>query len=582
MKNLEKEIRAYALKNALEFGKADAGKILPKLFQHGLDKKDISSIMPTVSQIVKEINSLSKEKQEKGFLEIRSLIPEKEEKEKTLPEIDVSNLKTVVTRIAPEPSKYLHLGHALSFLLNYTYAKKYKGKCYIRFEDTNPEKVSQEFVDSMLEEFKNYLDIKPDGIRYISDDMQLLYDYAEQLIKINKAYMCFCDRDAMQKNRHEGIECEHRVFPVKKNLEEWKNFLKGKYLKGEATLRIKGDMKSQNHVMRDSVIFRAIDAPHYRHKKKYKVWPMYDFYNAVEDSIMGITLILRSNEFDLRVELQDYIKDLLKLQKQKIVQYGRFNVVDFTTQGREIRQLIDSGELLGWDDPRLITIKALRRRGIQKEAIEELLNQVGLVKHPVNLEFEMLAAINRKIIDPTALRYSFVDNPVQLKIKNAPKIKTINVPVHPDKKETRKIKISDIFISKEDFEKYKGQEIRLQHLYNIRINSDASYDSRANKSRASQRSNLKNKSARPIATQKINSVEAEFTSTENKNIQKINWVSDGVPTKVLMPDAKWRDGIAESAIKTLKNNKVVQFERFGFARFDSKRGKNYQFWFSHK
>ncbi|MBI2451478.1 glutamate--tRNA ligase [Candidatus Pacearchaeota archaeon] len=547
---LEKEIKAYAIKNALEFGKAEPSKILPKLFRHGLEKSEIKNIMPEIIKTAKEINSLSKENLLDLFKEYEKFVKVREEKEKDLPELKLKDTKNVVTRLAPEPSKYLHLGHAMSFLLNYLYAKKYNGKCLLRFEDTNPEKVSQEYVNSTLDDIKNYLEIKIDGIRYISDDMEILYNYAEKLVKIEKAYMCFCDREKMQDLRHKGVECACRKNSIEKNLAEWRNFLKGKYMKGEAVLRIKGDMKSQNHVMRDSVILRAIAKKHYRHGNKYKVWPMYDFYNPIEDSLMGITLILRSNEFDLRVELQDYIKDILGLKKQTIVQYGRFNVIDFTTKGREIRDLIASKEFLGWDDPRLITLKALKRRGIVKETIYELTKQVGLSKNQVNLEFEMLAAINRKIIDATANRYSFVANPMEIKIKNAPKIKQISIPVHPEKKETRNLRISKMFISEEDFKKFKGKEIRLLHLYNIKL------DKKENK--------------------------AEFMSLENKDIQKINWVSEPVKCKILMPSGIYLGGLAEKTIERLKNNEIIQFERFGFAKLDKKRKNNYEFWFAHK
>lgn len=550
MDKFDNEIWAYALRNAIEYGKADVGRILPKLFQHGMKKEDIKKIMPSIQKIVKIINSLSGKEKESEFEKYKKYAKEREEVEKDLPEIDVSNLKRVVTRLAPEPSKYNHIGHALTFLLNYLYAKRYNGKCLLRFEDTNPEKVSKEYIDAMKEDVLDYLDIKVDGIRYVSDDMPLLYEYAEKLIKMEKAYMCFCNREKMQDLRHKGIECPCRKNDVKKNISEWGIFLKGRYMDGECVLRIKGDMKSQNHVMRDSVIFRAVKAKHYKYKDAYKIWPMYDFYNPIEDSLMGVTLILRSNEFDMRVELQNYIKELLGLEKQEIIQYGRFNVIDFTSKGREIRELVESGELVGWDDPRLITLKALKRRGIGKETIYELVKQVGLSKHQVNLDFDMIAATNRKLIDSKAERYSFVHEPTELKIKNAPDIKEAYVPVHPDREEKRKIKLDEkIFISKQDFDNLKGKEIRLIHLFNIKL--------------------LKNKGA-------------EFSSIENKDVPKINWVSDGMKTRVLMPDGKWIVGIAEEAIKKLKIGDVIQFERFGFVRFDKKDKNSYEFWFAHK
>lgn len=552
MEKFDNEIYAYALKNALEFGKADAGRILPKLFQHGLDKKDIKTIMPEIVKIVNEVNKF-KDK-EKEFEKYKKYVIEKEEeKEKDLPELPDAVMGKVVTRMPPEPSKYAHIGQAITFLINYIYAEKYKGKCLLRFEDANPAKVNQEFVDSMLDDIENYLGIKPDGIRYVSDDMPKMYECAEKIIKEGNAYVCFCDRDKMQDYRHKGKECECRGRNVKENLSEWKDFLKGKYKEGEAVLRIKGDMKSDNHVLRDSVIFRKIDAEHYRQGNKYSVWPTYEFYSPIEEDLMNVTHVLRSNEFEERIPLQELIKSFLNLKKQKIVQYGRINVIDATTKGREIRELVDSGEYIGWDDPRLVTLKALKRRGIVKEAFYELVKHLGLVKHPVNLDFDMIAAINRKIIDSKSGRYSFVENPVKLDIFEKPNIDEIEIPVHPDKPEVkRKIEIGkDIFISSEDMKRFKGKEIRLLHLYNIKL---------GNKSKV--------------------------TSIENKDIQKINWVSEPVSVRILMPNAIWKEGFADAGIEDLKVDDIIQFERFGFVRLDkiAKKGKSldYEFWFAHK
>lgn len=547
MKDFSKEIEAYALHNAIEYGgKVEAGRVLPKLFQHELRKEEIKDVMPVIVEIVKKVNNLKKDEQLKAFESVKNVMKVHEEKEKDLPEIDVGGIKKVVTRMAPEPSKYAHLGHALTFLLNYMYAKKYNGECLLRLEDTNPEKVSKEYADAIIEDVRDYLGIKITKIRYVSDDMPKLYVYAEKLVKAGQAYVCFCAREKLQDLRHQGIECECRQFPVRTQLEKWKEFIKGNYKVGEAVLRLKGDMQSSNQVMRDPALFRKLEAKHYRHGSKYKVWPLYDFYNPIEDSLMGVTLILRSNEFDPRVELQDRLKDLLGLKKQTIIQYGRFNVKDFTTKGREIRDMFASGELRGWDDPRLITLRALQRRGITREAIYELTKQVGLSKHQVTLEFDMIAAINRKIIDGRANRYFFVEKPVELDL-NSLSIKEVKVPFHPDTPEkTRTIPVTKVFISAQDAKRYKGKEVRLLHLCNLKLD------------------------AKP-----------RITSYENKKIPKIQWVSEGVPANILMPDGVWIEGIAEKAIAFLKPGDVVQFERVGFARFDRKNKNVYEFWFAH-
>jgi len=553
MEGFDKEIRAYALKNAIEFGKADAGKILPKLFQHGLDRKDIGKIMPEVQKIVKEINSMSESEREKSFSGLKELVKEREEKEKTLPTLKNVEGK-VVTRIPPEPSKHLHVGHAISFLINAYYAEKNNGECILRFDDANPEKVNKDFVKSILDDITNYLEIKPDKIVYVSNDIPKLYKYAETLIEKNSAYVCFCDRETMQNLRHEGKACKCRDSDVNKNLEEWKNLLKGKYSEGVAVLRFKGDMKSNNQVMRDPVLFRI--------KGDGKLWPLYDFYTPIEDSTLGVTHILRTVEFDLRVELHQKIQEILGLKKQEIVQYGRISVVGEgvdskkAIQGRDLRAKIESGEYSGWDDIRLMTVKSLKRRGITLEVLKELIQQVGLSKKAVKIDFAALASISRRLLDKKVDRYYFVSNPKGFeisKIKNFPEVDSVEVKIHPDKSEKRKIKIDkEIFISEEDYEKNKGKEVRLMNLCNLKI---------------------------------LGSKDVECTGTENKNVQKIQWVSSYLKVKVLMDNAEWLSGFAESEVSKLKVGDVVQFERFGFVKLDKKpisKSGTYEFWFTHK
>jgi len=541
-------IFAYALKNAIEHeGKAEEAKVISSLFHEGLEKEQVKSVISDVKEIVKKVNSLDLEEQKKEFKDFEKITGKREER-KGLPELpNVS--KKMVFRIAPEPSKYNHIGHAFTFLINYLYSRKYRGKCKLRFEDANPELVSKEYVDAMKEDMK-YLGIRVANVRFVSADMLKLYKYAEQLIRMKKAFMCFCTQEKIKKLREQGVECSCRQHEVKKNLSEWKKFLKGKYMKGEATLRLKGDMFSNNYVMRDPVIFRAIKARHYKYKDKYKIWPMYDFYNPIEDSFMGVTHILRSNEFEVRVDLHNYIRDLLKLERQTIMQYGRINVIGATTKGREIRELVANKKYIGWDDPRLVTLRALKRRGIVKEAFYELVEQVGISNHPVNLSFDMIAAINRKILDKKANRYSFLQEPVRLEIEN-PGIKQVEVKIHPDKKLKRIVEIgNDIFISKKDYEQFKNKEIRLMHLFNVKLKDN-------------------NK--------------AEITSLDNKALDRVNWVSNFVNARILMPSCEWLGGIAEIAVKKLKIGEIIQFERFGFVRFDRINESGvYEFWFAHR
>ncbi|MBD3202818.1 glutamate--tRNA ligase, partial [Candidatus Woesearchaeota archaeon] len=420
--DIEKEIRKFALKNAVKFeGNANPGAVIGKIVSSFPElKKDIKKIVLKVAKLVKEVNKMSLEEQleEIEMIAPELLVEEKKKKEKKLPELPEVVKGKVVTRLPPEPSKYLHIGHALSFLINYLYAEKYDGKCILKFEDTNPEKCKKEFADAMEDDIINYLGIDVSKIVYISDDMDYMLKKAEELIERDKAYVCFCDREKMRDLRHSGEPCECRKQSPEENMKFWESMKNRKYKEGEAVLRLKGDMESENHVMRDPVLFRILYKEHFRHKDKYCVWPLYDFENAVEDCRYGVTHILRSKEFgSMRNELQNYIKDLFGWDKQVITHYGRINIQGTISSGRKIRELIEQKKVSGWDDPSLVTLKALKRRGIVKEALYDLVYEVGLSLAETNIDWTVLSSLNRQILDPKVDRYFFIEDPVKIQIK---------------------------------------------------------------------------------------------------------------------------------------------------------------------
>jgi glutamyl-tRNA synthetase len=558
MAELKTRIEAHALANALKYdGKANPGNVLPKVIGEFPEvKKDIPGVRKQIDEMVAKVNAMSLDAQRARLEEIApELLEKKEKKERDLPPLPNAVDGKVVTRIPPEPSKYNHLGHALTFLLNSTYAERYHGKVILRFEDANPDKVSQEFVDMMLDDITNYLGIKPAAIRFVSDDMPTLQDYARKLIAAEGAYMCFCDREIMAKGREEGTECEHRQQSADENLKLFEEFLAGKWQKGEAVLRFRGDMQSQNTVLRDPVLWRSNTSPHFRQGTKYKVWPTYDFYSGPEEALSGVTHVLRSNEFDLRVELQQLIKQRLGLPDQEVLQYGRFNVTGTTTQGREIRALIASGNYLGWDDPRLATLKALKRRGIKREAFQELLKTIGLSPYPINLDFTMLAAANRKFIENVD-RYSFVADPKELVIDGAQQ-KEIELDSHPDRKGGRPVRVAGrVFVSNEDHMAIAGKKVRLMGLATVADDGKGNWS---------------------IVT---------YEQVRKGHDVIVNWVSaengEYVPVQVMMPDATLKTGLAEKNIARLKVDDIIQFERFGFCRLDAVEDGVWKFWFTHK
>ncbi len=571
--------RLLALQNAAKFkGKANPKALTGAMMaQFPEYKPRMYELVGLLERITAEVNALSPEEQKKELLRLnpehfdqqQQAKQQRKEERKELPPLKNAIEGKVVTRIPPEPSKYNHLGHALSFLINYLYAQKYEGKCVLRFEDTNPEKATQEFVDAMRQDVLDYLDIKPDRELFVSDEMAKFYDAAERLIKEGHAYVCSCTGEQMHEQRRDMKECPHRSQSAADALKEWNEMKAGKKDEGACVLRLKVDMAHKNAVMRDPVIMRIVKAEHYRQGAKYAVWPMYDFENALEDSWCGVTHVMRSNEFESRIELHNHIKSLLGLAKQEVLQYGRFNITGATTQGREIRQLIEEGKAIGWDDPRLITLRALKRRGIVKEAYYELAKQCGMSKMQTNLDFGVLAAINRHILDEQANRYSFVKDPVRISVEGWPETLTrVELKLHPHlQRGGRPLQLNGEFhITKEDHDKVlDGKVFRLIDTANLRYDKD--------------------KKTFVFHSRTIDEFRA-VPEKERYGLVHFLPVVKGqelLKARVFQPDATYQEGLLEPNASSLRPDTVVQLERYAFCRLDAIEADGTRtFWFTHQ
>ncbi|MBU7043287.1 MAG: glutamate--tRNA ligase [Theionarchaea archaeon] len=551
-------IRKHTLINALEYGgtasvKAVMGKVMgesPEL------RNDPEKTLSLIKEDVEKINALSQEEQEQ---QLRQLYPDYFEKkpvsrEKELPPLPDAD--RVVTRLPPEPNGVPHIGHGISFYFNYYYARRYNGKVILRFDDTNPEKERFQYYEEMKKGIQ-WLKIDWDEEHCESDSLPLFYEYAEQLINETNAYVCFCSQSKIKRDRYEMRDCECRNRDKKENLALWKQMLEGTpYI-----LRLKGDMKSPDSQMRDPTLFRVVTSPHPIQKDAFKVWPTYDFACAIEDSVLGITHVLRSNEF--HTTLQNHIRALLGLRDPLIIQYSRFNVKGSPASKRKLRPLIKENLVGGWDDIRLTTLKALRRRGIVPETIHALAVEMGLSTSEPVIDWSIIEALNRKIIDPQAHRYFFVPSPVKLIVKNAPEM-TVQLRLHPDHDYgVRTIKTSSVFfVPREEI----TDEFRLKDLYNV------------------------------IITQKgDDEYRGEFAGREvKKGLEKIQWTTDThVSVTVEVPHELFVDGefnpesleivegVAEEAVGDLAVGDIVQFERFGFCRIDAKNEK-VKVCFAHK
>jgi glutamyl-tRNA synthetase len=540
------ELRRYVLDNAVLYNgkailKAVVGHLIGKFPEV---KEDMKGFMKDLKEIVDDVNSMTLEKQNIELEKLGKIIRVKEESG-LFDFLGIKNEK-VITAFPPEPSKYLHIGHAKSLLLNYLLAKEHKGKFILRFEDTNPELVDKGFYDIILEDVE-WLGIEPDKIQYASDNMELFYDCGKKLIKSGDAYVCFCDSDSIKENRRKKSECDCRNIEHLDNLRNWLDFFKA--AKGKCVVRLKGDMNHKNAVMRDPTLFRIMTKEHPRTKKKYRIWPTYEFQNSIMDGYFKVSYRLRGKEFENMAELQKYIQELLKLNVTSTYEFARFNMVGILSSGRTIREKIKKKELKGWDDPRLTTLVALRRRGFLPDAIKDFVVSTGISKSESTMTWGDLIIKNKRKIDAVASRYFFIENPKKIEIEGF-KGKDVEVPLHMDHLDlgVRKFKVKNKFYVPEELSKRKYY--RFMHLFNFKNGKFVS--------------------------------EGLDRSLDAKLIHWLPVSKDLVKVRVLMDDGEYVSGLAEPGVKKLKVGDLIQFERFGFVRLDKKGKDKLEFIFTHK
>jgi len=547
---LDSVIRKHVLKNIHDYGKANPGSIIGKVIgEHPDAKKDVKSAMKKINEEIKRVSKLSKQQMEEEMKEFTYAVKEEKEKTITLPNAEKGK---VVTRFPPEPSGYLHIGHAKAAWINFEGAKSHGGYMVLRIDDTNPEKESQEFVDAAKENLK-WLGISWEKETHTSDRMEKIYDAAKKLIEKEKAYVCTAKQEEIRESRTSGKPCPDRNLPAQGHMKRWQDMLDGKYRPGEAVLLYKGDLKAPNTTLRDPNLARIMESHHYRKHNAYRVWPSYDLAVVVMDHIEGITHSMRSKEYELRDELYKQICRALGYEVPEVVGYARLQIKNAPISKRLIIPLVKEGKVAGWDDPRLPTLAGLRRRGILPEAIRQFVLYFGLSKTESEPDWEVLLAFNRKLLDPVSPHYFFVPDPVGLELPEMKKEISLNL--HPKKDlGTRKLKVSNtIYISKGDAEKLKEGEIfRLKDLCNVEL------------------------------LKKGKKLQGKLAPEEKHPQKKIQWVSDYAECSVLLPHDLLKDGdYNEESLETvkgycekscieLKADSIIQFERFGFCRLDKK------------
>ncbi|MCL2476803.1 glutamate--tRNA ligase [Candidatus Bathycorpusculum sp.] len=562
---LREFIRRAALLNAVGHdGKAQAGalvgKVLGEKAQYRSQIKELSGVINTV---VAEVNSLALSEQkaivEKNWPETQKK-PEVEEKKLT-PLPDADKYSVITTRFSPNPDCVLHLGSARAIVLSHEYARLYKGKFILRFEDTDPKtkKPQLEFYQSIRQDLK-WLGCSWDEEYIQSDRLEIYYDIVGKMVSDGNAYVCECTPEAFREKTVGKEACPCRDVPPSDQLQRWQKMLAGTYQEGEAVVRVKTELDHPNPAIRDWPALRIIDTKKYPHPRvgsKYHLWPLYNLAAGIDDHLMGMTHIIRGKEHYTNMVRQKYMYQHLGWEYPQAIHYGRLKITGAALSKSKIVAGINEGDYADFDDPRLGTFAALKKRGIQPEAIKKMIIEVGVKPNDVTLSWETLYAHNRKILDSTSNRYFFVADPVELKVVGLPKAFDAKLPLHPEHPErgVREYAIKPegdnatarFWISKKDAEAMQtNQTIRLMELFNIEINAKTA-----------------------------NSITASYVSESYEEIRKlkaqlIQWIPMGAeyPAQVIQQDASVIEGFAEFACKKLKPDDIIQFERYGFVRIN--------------
>lgn len=483
----------------------------------------------------------------------------------------------VVTRFPPEPSGYLHIGHAKAAVLNQYFARAYHGKLIIRFDDTNPTKENVEFEDSIVEDLK-LLGIEGDRVTHSSDYFQEMYDYAVQMIKDGLAYCDDTEQDQMREERGEGIPSKRRDRSVEENLRIFEEMAKASDEGKKNCLRAKISYDAANKTLRDPVIYRCNDSPHHRTGTKWKAYPTYDFCCPIVDSIEGVTHALRTTEYRDRNAQYEWMLNALKLRKVHIWDFSRVNFVRTLLSKRKLQWFVDTGRVSGWNDPRFPTVRGVRRRGMTVEGLQAFIISQGPSKNILNLEWSSIWAANKKVIDPVVPRHSAVvaEDMVTITLAGGPekpyKEERAKHKKNPDLGQKPVVFSSSVLIDQEDAVTLKdGEEFTLMDWGNAiveKIHKDGD---------------------KVTGIDAKLHLEGDFRKTE----KKISWLAD-TDDKVkcdlvdfdhlitkekieegenfedyLTPQTEFhKDAYGDLNVANLKEGDIIQFERKGYYRLD--------------
>ena len=576
--DIEQIIRKYALQNAVKYGgKAQVEPVVGKIFyEHPELKEKMKEIAELVKKVVREVNEMPESRQREALGKIwpESLVAKREVEEKFFsPLPNVEKYECVHTRFCPNPDGALHLGSVRAAILCDEYTKMYKGRLTLRFDDSDPrvKPPISEAYDWIREDLR-WLDVEWHDEVYQSDRMEVYYGYAGDLLKMGLAYVCTCKPEDFRVMVNANKSCPCRGLSPEENLGRWDRMLNGSYGEGEAVVRIKTDLGHPNPAVRDWPALRIVDTrkyPHPRSGDKYRVWPLFAFCCSIDDHDFEISHVIRGKEHLTSMVRQLYLYKYFGWRYPDFIHYGRLKLTGSVLSKSKIKVGIKSGLFSGWDDPRLGTIMALRRRGFIPETIRDIILDIGPKPVDITLSWKNMWSYNRKNLDPVANRYFVVVNPIVLTVMGVKKPFVSEPPLHPGYPEGghRLLRVQPersrvkILLSRSDLETLKSRKlVRLMGLFNVSINE------------------IKRKG-----------VLAEFHSephaiAKELNMPLVHWLpeSGNLKVKVKMPTAEVVEGLGEKDLMNEAVGSIVQMERFGFGRVDSKVDNEIFIYYTHR
>jgi glutamyl-tRNA synthetase len=549
---VERAAEAAALFNALKHDSdAQVGPLMgplmgenPEFREHG------DTIAGVVAPVVERVNDLSTAEKRERLEELdpdaaAELDPEEEREDPVLPDLpNVDAYGEVRMRLAPNPNGPWHLGNARMPAVIGTYKDLYDGWMLCRFDDTDPEtkRPDLDAYDAILESV-GYLGFEPDEVVRASDRLETYYDHARELIELGGAYTCSCPAEEFRSLKADAEACGHRDKAPGASLAEFESMVEGELSAGEMVLRVRTDIEHRNPALRDWVAFRVVDTPHPRKAAAdYRCWPMLDFQSAIDDHLFDISHIIRGIDLQDSAKRQGFLYDYFDWEYPEVVHWGHVQVdaYDVPLSTSSIKELIEAGELDGWDDPRAPTLASLRRRGIRGQAVVDAMTELGVSTSNVDLSMSSVYAANRELVDDEADRAFLVRDGTRVPVSGGPD--AAEPPVHPDHEDrgTRQIPVGDAVLVEPDDLPPEAERVWLKGYGPVRY-SDGAF---------------------AYTDDGIDAVREE-------GVDVVHWVpADGsVPVRMRTMDGDI-EGRAEPGLRAYDPDDLVQFERIGFARID--------------